>query len=322
MNSETRAVPELSIVIPVFNESEGIEEFHNRLLLPELERTGMFFEVLYVNDGSTDATLELITQMSAGDERIRVASLSRNFGKEIATTAGLHLARGAATIVMDGDGQHPPSEISSFIDAWRRGAQVVVGIRTENNDEGIVKRWGSKAFYALFNATSGAELVPRSTDFRLIDAEVREAFTHFSERQRITRALIDWLGFDRTYIEFAAPARIAGAASYSVRQLVRLAVNSYISLSLKPLYFFGWVGAIITVCSFAMGLFVGFEQFLLGDPLGLRFTGAALLGVFIAFLVGIVLIAQAMLAAYVAHMYEQTQGRPLFVLNRARSARL
>ena len=130
------------------------------------------------------------------------------------------------------------------------------------------------------------------------------------------------MGFDRTYIEFAAPARLAGAASYSVRPLVRLAVNSYISLSLKPLYFFGWVGAIITVCSFAMGLFVGFEQFLLGDPLGLRFTGAALLGVFIAFLVGIVLIAQAMLAAYVAHMYEQTQGRPLFVLNRARSARL
>ena len=151
---------------------------------------------------------------------------------------------------------------------------------------------------------------------------MREVFKEFSERQRITRALIDWLGFDRAYVEFEAPARIAGKASYSVRQLMRLAVNSFISLSLKPLYFFGWVGALITIFSFVLGAVVFVEQFLLGDPLSWNFTGAALLGVFIAFLVGIVLIAQAMLAAYVAHVYEQTRGRPLFVVNRSRSSRL
>ncbi|QIM19310.1 glycosyltransferase family 2 protein [Leucobacter coleopterorum] len=322
MTKELPANPTFSVVVPVFNEEAGVKDFHEKLLLPELERLGLDFEIVYVNDGSRDNTLSIITRIGREDPRVRVVALSRNFGKEIATTAGIHMARGEATVIMDGDGQHPPAMLAEFIEKWRNGAQVVVGIRTKNENEGLVKRWGSKIFYSLFNATSGATLVPRSTDYRLIDREVREAFIEFPERQRITRALIDWLGFDRSYVEFDSPARLAGEASYSVRQLTRLAINSYISLSLKPLYFFGWVGAAITLLSFIVGIFVFVEQFLMGDPLGLKFTGAALLGVFVAFLVGIVLISQAMVAAYMAHIYEQTQGRPLFTVNRPRSVNL
>lgn len=311
--------PFLSVVVPAFNEQDGIMMFHQDILIPELELLGKSFEVVYINDGSTDDTLELLQSITKQDGRARIVSLSRNFGKEIATTAGIESARGDAILIMDADGQHPPSMIGKFIDQWERGSQVVVGVRTQNTDEGVVKRWGSKAFYRLFNSLSGTELIPGSTDFRLIDAEVREAFLRFPERQRITRALIDWLGFERSYVEFQAPARLAGTANYSVRGLIKLAVNSFISLSLKPLYFFGWVGVVITLLALVVGLFLFAEQFLLGDPLGLKFSGAALLGLFVSFLVGIVLMSQAMLAAYIAHVHEQTQGRPLFVLNRRQS---
>ena len=132
--------PQISIVVPLYNESEGIEDFHRRHLLPELAKLSETFEVIYVDDGSQDSTLDTITGFSKYDERIRVTSLSRNFGKEIATTAGIHAARGNATIVMDGDGQHPPSDIHKFIDLWHQGAQVVVGVRTANQREGVIKR--------------------------------------------------------------------------------------------------------------------------------------------------------------------------------------
>lgn len=322
MNTLPSAAPIISVVVPVFNEEAGIQAFHDSLLLPELIQLGLEFEIVYVNDGSRDNTLEIIKRIAKSDPRVRVVALSRNFGKEIATTAGIHTARGEATVIMDGDGQHPPAMLPEFVEKWQNGAQVVVGIRTKNEKEGLVKRWGSKVFYALFNATSGATLVPRSTDFRLIDSEVREAFVEFPERQRIARALIDWLGFDREYIEFHSPERLAGEATYSVKQLTRLAINSYISLSFQPLYFFGWVGAAITLLSFLLGTFVFIEQFTMGDPLGLNYTGAALLGVFVAFMVGIVLISQAMIAAYMAHIHEQTQGRPLFVVNHRSSVNL
>lgn len=310
----------LTVVIPVYNEAEGIQHFHHKLLIPALVKSQAdSYEVIYVNDGSSDTTLEILTQIAAADSKIRVVNLSRNFGKEIATTAGISVSSGDATIVMDGDGQHPPKLIPDFLKKWRQGAQVVIGVRSSNQKEGIIKKSGSQLFYRLFNATSDSKLVPRSTDFRLIDAEVRDAFNQFTERNRITRGLIDWLGFSREYIEFAAPARIAGEASYSTKQLIKLAFHSFVSLSLKPLYLFGWVGILITTLSLFAGIFLFVEQIILGDPLSLGVTGAALIGVFVSFLTGLILTSQGMLAVYLSHVFAQTQGRPLFVIDRSKS---
>lgn len=306
----------LSVVVPMYNESEGVDLFHYKILLPELKKAAKnSFEIIYVNDGSKDNTLELLTKIAKSDTSVRVVNLSRNFGKEIATTAGISVASGKATIIMDGDGQHPPAHIGEFLEKWRNGAQVVVGIRTSNQKEGLVKKWGSKIFYKLFNSISGSEIVPRSTDYRLIDRIVRNEFLRFSERQRITRGLIDWLGFKRDYVEFHAPARIAGEASYKTSQLVRLALNSFVSLSLKPLFIFGWSGVAITSLSLIAGITIFVEQILLGDPLTLNITGSALLGIFISFLVGIVLISQGVMAIYLSHVHGQTQDRPLFVID-------
>lgn len=310
----------ISIIIPAYNESEGIETFHTTLLEPVLNNNKKYeFEVIYVNDGSRDDTILKLTAIAKNDDRVKVLNLSRNFGKEIATTAGLNYASGGAAIIMDSDGQHPPVHIPDFIKKWEAGAQVVVGVRNSNQKEGVIKKLGSKAFYQLFNSTSGTELVPRSTDYRLIDRVVLDEFLKFTERQRITRGLIDWLGFEREYIHFDSPARLAGQASYKTGQLIKLAMNSFTSLSLKPLFFFGWVGGVITVSALLLGLFVLIEQVILGDPLGLGFTGTALLGILMTFLVGLVLISQSVLAVYLSHVHKQTQDRPLFVVDPKKS---
>jgi dolichol-phosphate mannosyltransferase len=303
----------------MYNEEEVLNNFHDLLLRQVKKASGDSFEIIYVNDGSKDSTLSILSTIAAKDKKIKVVNLSRNFGKEIATTAGISVATGDATIIMDGDGQHPPALIAEFINRWRRGAQVVVGVRNSNQAEGIVKKWGSKLFYKLFNSTSGSEIVPRSTDFRLIDRSVRTEFLRFTERQRITRGLIDWLGFKRDYIYFDAPARMAGEASYKTRQLIKLAMNSFVSLSLAPLFFFGWIGIAITSLSLLSGIFILVEQFALDDPLNLNFTGSALLGILISFLIGLVLTSQGIIAVYLSHVHGQSQERPLFVIDSAHS---
>lgn len=305
----------ISFVIPAYNESDGIEKFHFELLRPALRKLELKYQIIYVNDGSRDGTLKILTDIAKKDKQIQVVNLSRNFGKEIATTAGLALSKGDATIIMDSDGQHPPAIINQFLQKWQAGAQVVVGVRSRNQKEGLVKKWGSKLFYRLFNSTTDAKMVPRSTDFRLIDKDVRIEFLRFVERNRITRGLIDWLGFKRDYVTFDSPARLAGEASYSTKQLVQLAINSFTSLSLRPLFLFGWLGALITLLSFSLGIFIFIEQFILSDPMALNFTGPAILSIFVAFLVGIVLMSQGMLALYLSHIYSQTQGRPLYVID-------
>lgn len=307
----------------MYNESEGAHIFHYDLLLPEVKNTvGKNYEIVYINDGSKDNTLELLLEIAKKDNHVKVVNLSRNFGKEIATTAGIYTATGDIIIIMDGDGQHPPTYIEEFIKKWQSGAQVVVGVRDTNHNEGFLKKFGSKVFYSLFNRTSGAEIVPRSTDFRLITRDVQQEFIRFTERQRITRGLIDWLGFTRDYVHFASPARIAGEASYKTSQLIKLALNSFVSLSLKPLFFFGWMGIIITSISLVIGILIFIEQFIMSDPLDLNFTGSALLGIFISFLVGIVLTSQGIMAVYMSHIHAQTQARPLFVIDKVHSANL
>lgn len=310
----------ISIVIPTYNEEEGFEIFHTKHLLPALKKIKKYsFEIIYVNDGSTDKTLGLLKKTADKDKQVKIVNLSRNFGKEIATTAGISISNGDATMILDADGQHPPELIGEFLKKWQEGAQVVIGVRNSNQKEGLIKKYGSKAFYSLFNTASEAEIIPRSTDFRLIDKAVRLEFLRFTERQRITRGLIDWLGFKRDYVVFDAPARLAGNASYKFSQLVSLALNSFVSLSLKPLFFFGWVGGIITTVSLFLGIFILVEQVILGDPLQINFTGPAMLGILMAFLIGLVLISQAVIATYLSHVHTQTQDRPLFVIDHANS---
>jgi len=313
----------ISIVVPCYNEAPNIIDFYEQLrkraLLVEL---GYRFEIIYVNDGSSDETLKKLQVLAERDKDIKVLSLSRNFGKEIATTAGIFSAMGDAVVLIDGDGQHPPELIPKFIKLWEEGYQVVIGVRESNQKEGFIKHYGSSLFYKLFNSTSDTVLIPGATDFRLFDRAVREEFIQFTERYRITRGLIDWMGFKRTTVPFHAKERMGGTASYKVSKLFGLALNSFVSLSMAPLYAIGYVGLFITALSFVSGGVVITEQLLLGDPLNFKFSGSAMLSILVLFLVGIVLSAQGLIAIYLSHIHIQTQNRPLFIIDRKNSVNI
>jgi glycosyltransferase involved in cell wall biosynthesis len=313
--------PLISIVVPCFNEQENVGSFYKSLSSVLSRDRDHRFELIYINDGSSDDSLSLLKKLAAKDNSIRIINLSRNFGKEIALSAGIELARGDAIVIIDGDGQHPPKLIPELIKRWQKGAQVVVGVRESNANEGFAKKFGSWLFYRLLNKVSGLYVVPNSTDFRLIDKTVRDEFVKLTERNRNARGLIDWLGFKREFVKFDAAPRMAGEAGYSLSKLMGLALNSFVSLSLKPLYFSFYVGLVILPLSILLGIF-SVTEMLIGDPLHLRITGSAYLMILTLFLVGLVLIAQGIAALYLSHIHSETQNRPLYIIDKKNSRRL
>lgn len=306
----------LSLVVPVYNEGAGLLLFHDSLI--KSLKAQQDYEIIYIDDGSADDTASVVKDLARSDESVRLLKLSRHFGKENALTAGINQATGQAIITIDGDGQHPVRLVDEFIDKWRQGARVVVGVRLPGGVP-MIKRLSSRAFYTVFNHGTGQKLVPGSTDFRLIDKEVKLAFQSLPERDRITRGLIDWLGFERDYVYFEAGPRMKGKPGYSLRQLLQLAANSFVSLSPKPLYIFGYLGLLITAAAFLLGVAVIVEQLLLGDPWAWDFTGSAMLAIMILFLVGLILLSQGILSMYVSHIHSQSKGRPLYVIDKSGS---
>lgn len=307
----------ISIIIPVCNERRSLPELYRRIgeaMVGLAERYD--YEMIVVDDGSTDGSDQIVASLAQGDSRVQQIIFSRNFGKEIATSAGLAFAHGSAAIMLDADLQHPPELIPEFLQLWEQGAEVAVGVRKTNQGEGKVKRMGSWLFYRIMAKIAEIDVTPNATDYRLLDRQVIDEFNRFTERNRMTRALIDWLGFKRDYVYFDAPRREGGAASYSIRKLIRLATVSFVSLSLFPLKIAGYLGVIIVMVATLVGGFMVVERYILNDPWQLAFSGTALLAVMILFLVGIVLACLGLIALYIAHIHDEAINRPLYVVRR------
>ena len=303
----------VSIIIPVFNESLNIPLVY-KALGRQMRKLPYNFEIIFVDDGSKDDSAQQVVSLGRQDKKVRLLEFSRNFGKEAAVTAGLHAAKGKAAIILDADMQHPPDHIPEFVEKWEEGADIVVGVRDYNEKENFVKRVGSKVFYKLMS--SSAAITPHATDFRLLDRRVIDAFSRMTERNRITRGLIDWLGFRQSYIKFKTAERANGEAKYSVRKLVKLAVNSFTAHSLLPLRMAGILGVIILCVAGPLGLFVFYEKYVSIGPDQFNFTGTAALAVIVLFLIGLVLVCLGLIAMYIAHIYEEVKNRPLYVVRR------
>lgn len=312
----------LSVVVPVYNEAASLASFHNRLTQVVAPLVNNKYEIIYCNDGSADATVDILRGIAKEDAHCRVLSLSKNFGKELAIVAGVHAARGEAVILMDGDGQHPIAAIPAFYEKWQAGAQVVIGRRSAQDREGLFKKVTSKFFYAIYNLVTGNKLDARATDYRLLDREVVDVYCELPETNRLNRFLIDWLGFERAFVPISREKRIAGSTQLKFRTLLQLALDTFVSSSTRPLYILLAVGLVIMTGAFLLGVTVGIEQFLLGDPLAWNFTGTALLSVLILFLVGLLLISQGIASLYIAASYRQVKRRPLYIVSKRLSYNL
>lgn len=309
----------ISIIIPVYNEEKNIPELYKALKPVLLSLQNMEHEIIFVDDGSGDSSVRELVKLAEQDSRVSVIEFARNFGKEIATTAGMHHCRGNACIILDADLQHPVELIPQFIRKWQQGAEVVVGVREKNKGEGVVKKLGSFFYYKIINRISHVEITPRATDYRLLDRIVIDEYNRFTEKNRMTRALIDWLGFRRDYVNFDANPRRFGQASYRPLKLARLAVSSFVSHSLFPLKLAGYLGVIITFFSGALGLFIFIEKYVLNDPWNLNFSGPAILAVINLFLVGIILSCLGLIALYIANIHGEVINRPLYSIRRKRN---
>ena len=303
----------ISIIIPIYNEAPNLSHLH-KALKTVLSKLPYRFEFIFVDDGSHDDSVERLKRLAKSDRRIRIITFARNFGKEIATSAGIHAARGNAALMIDADLQHPPSLIPQFIEKWQKGAEVVVGIKQYSREEGWFKTFSSHCFYRLLRLVTTAHITPHASDFRLIDRKAINVFNRFTERNRLTRGIIDWVGFRRKYIYFEAPPRLHGKATYSYRKLFQLAFNSITAYSLLPLKFAGYLGSAILFLSTLLGLFVVVENYMLGDPYGLDITGTAILAILILFLIGMVLVCMGFVALYIARIHDEVTNRPLYVV--------
>jgi len=312
----------ISVIVPIYNEKENIPLFFEEFLkINEKLKDNYSFELIFVNDGSTDASIDKLYKLEDNNKsniNIKILDFARNFGKEIALTAGIENASGDACLMIDADLQHPIELIPNFITEWEEGFDVVIGIREANKGEGVIKKFGSKLYYSIMNKISDTKITPRATDFRIIDKSVVEAFLRFTERKRMTRALIDWLGFKKEYIHFNANPRKFGQASYNVIKLIKLALNSFVSHSLFPLKITGYLGIFITVFFGGLGLFIFIGRYFINNSFALSFTGPALLAIFNAFLIGIVLSSLGLIALYIANIENEVKNRPLYIIRKRR----
>lgn len=308
--------PILSVVIPLYNEAPNLPRVYE-LLKPVLADLKLRYEIVFVNDGSTDDSLRVLGKIAKVDSSVRIVSLTRNFGKEIAVTAGINKARGQAILTLDADGQHPVDRLPLFIEKWQQGARVVVGKRT-GRKANLLKRVGSKLFNGVFRQLTGVRLDAETSDFRLIDRSVQAEFNKLTEHNRIARGLIDWLGHQREYVPYLENPRLHGKATYSFKKLFKLAIDSAISLSISPLYITAYIGAVVLPLATLLGLGM-VVNFIFGDPIHAHATGGAYLMVLILFLIGILLVSQGIIGLYLSHIHSETQNRPLYVVDEEHS---
>lgn len=306
--------PLISIIIPAYNESTNIKWHHGKVI-DYCKKNNYKYEILYINDGSTDNTLEIIKELSSNNNLTRFISFSRNFGKESATAAGIRGARGDVALMIDADGQHPIEMLGNFLIEYQKGYNIVAGVRASNPSESLMNKFTSFAFYIALRIAGGRQTDAKSTDFRLIDRKVINAVNGLTERNRVTRDLIDWIGFSRKEIPFDAHERHSGEATYTFRKRIKLALNAIVSQSTRPLKLIAFLGAMISLVSGLSLAAMAINKYILGDPLSLQVTGVAILAVFISFLIGVVLICQGLLALYIESVYHETQNRPLYIID-------
>lgn len=307
----------LSVVVPVYNEKEGLQEFYDRTKRVLLDVNGLDHEIIFVDDGSCDGSAQVITQFVGQDARVRLLKLSRNFGHQIAITAGIDAACGNAVVVIDADLQDPPEVILRFIEKWKEGYDVVYGVRETRDGETLLKVWTASIFYRILKALVNLDIPVDVGDFRLMSRRVVEHLKAMQERDRFVRGLVSWIGFRQIGLTYRRDKRYAGETKYPYRKMIRFALDGITSFSSIPLKMATIMGYLTSLIAFAYACSVIVQKFM-----GYTVQGWATIMVGLLFLGGVQLICLGILGEYIGRIFNETKGRPLYIIDReARSDR-
>jgi polyisoprenyl-phosphate glycosyltransferase len=304
--------PTLSLVIPVFNEEAIIPELDRRLraLLAELKEVGTAWEVVFVNDGSADRSLPMLKELAATESRYKVVSFSRNFGHQLAITAGIDRAEGEAVVVMDADLQDPPEVVVAMIARWREGFDVVYGVRAKRHGETWFKRATAAIFYRLLRAMLGGISIPADAgDFRLMSRPVVLTLRALREHHRFVRGMVAWVGFRQAAVTYERPARFAGETKYPFRKMLRFAMDGITSFSVVPLRIATWLGAMAGLVAVGAAAWAFVE-----GTRGHVVPGWTTLMILVSFGTCAQLLMTGILGEYIGRIYEEVKRRPLYVV--------
>jgi dolichol-phosphate mannosyltransferase len=299
--------PVFSVIVPVYNETDCLDELYRRVIAV-MEQTNDTWELVLVDDGSTDGSSDIIRKFAKTDARVRPVIFARNYGHQIAVTAGMDYSRGDAVIVIDADLQDPPEVMAELIAKWREGFEVVYAVRDEREGESWFKLFTASMFYRVIYKITEIKIPMNSGDFRLLDRKVVNVMNTMRERQRFLRGLSIWTGFRQVGVPYKRAARFAGSSKYPLKKMLKLAVTAITSFSSFPLQLATWAGGFITTVSFI--LLVVMVILRLSHSVFLAGQAATLIAV--AFLGGIQLVFMGILGEYIGRIYDEVKGRPLY----------
>ncbi len=306
----------ISIVVPVYNEMEVLPEFHARIS-GVLDQLSLGAEVIYVNDGSDDDSLSLLNEIYEQDARVAILDLSRNFGKEIAMTAGLHKAQGEAVIVIDADLQDPPELIPQLIDEWQKGYDVIYAKRARREGESAFKKLTAHLFYRLMRSIGQIKIPEDTGDYRLLSRRAVDALNTLSEQHRFMKGLFTWIGYRQKAVIYERDPRHAGESKWNYWHLWNFAIEGITSYSSAPLKLASYLGLLTALGAFSYGIFIIIRTMLYGDPV----QGYPSMIVIILFLGGVQLMSIGVLGEYVGRIFTETKRRPLYFINKFSLAR-
>lgn len=299
----------VSVVVPVFNEIDVIDACYERLIRVLKSLDGLNYELVFVDDGSTDRTHSRLLELQVADQHMKVIRFSRNFGHQIAITAGLDEARGDAIVVIDADLQDPPEVIPDMIEKWRDGYDVVYGVRQQRPGESRVKRATAAIFYRLLKRFTNIDIPVDVGDFRLISSRAAVQLRQLREKDRFVRGLVSWIGFPQTGVPYDREVRFAGSTKYPLRKMLKFAVDGITSFSNMPLKLASWLGYLASLFAFIYLLSV-FVQKMMGNTV----EGWATIMVAMLFLGGVQLICIGIIGEYIGRIFNETKSRPMYVI--------
>jgi glycosyltransferase involved in cell wall biosynthesis len=305
----------LAVVVPAYNEGDGLIAFHGRLG-PVLDALDLDARVIYVDDGSSDDTWAVMQSLAAADDRVAVLRLSRNFGKELAMTAGLDFADADAVVVIDADLQDPPEVIAQFVERWREGYDVVYGTRAERQGESWLKKATAAMFYRVIGRISATPIPADTGDFRLLGRRAHQALKGLRERHRFMKGLFAWVGFRQTALLYQRDPRHAGISKFNYWKLWNFAIEGITSFSAAPLKLATYVGVMTALVAFVFGTWVVGKAIVFGDPV----RGYPSLMAVMLFLGGVQLMALGVIGEYLGRLFMESKQRPLYLLDAAEPA--